>query len=264
MGNPFNSQWMRLVNQMSGSVMPHFLSQLGPDASSVESGFGDFIGKYLSGAIAPLSMSGAAGAIGSLGDRMSSAQSKLAPFGEQFDLNTPEGRAQAMAMAQQKGNVSPLEASLMGAYSEPEEQMKLFLGAYMPSLGPTLTAGLGKAYGPMSQAWEDGLGAIAGGPGGSYTTLLNMLTGRPGSPMPEAGSMRTGPSFSGQTFNPPRSADIPTSQSTVGMPPQQTPPADIIAQALQGQMPPQMMQQGPMSQWEQLWKILTPFGDVRR
>ena len=186
MGNIFNPAFQRWQQKMMAQILPAFLmNSMGymGDIKDVGMSFKDFMGKYVGGEIPRMSMMGAQQGLGSISDLINKVGSAVStsPLGEGMDLNDPAARNQIAAQMMARGQMNPLEAGLAGLSGDPQMQMKMMLGAYLPSMGTGLTEGMGKVYGPMSSLYEEYFNPLEGGPtptDPTFTTLLDFLAGR--------------------------------------------------------------------------------------
>ena len=181
-GNPFNQSWQRSINQFAGGLLPQFASFAlggGTDQNrTMEEEFSNFIGSRMSGQRGGMSMPEAGQELGKLEELIRGISQAVGGV-QGADLSTPEGRAAAIAQLQGQGTYNPMQLGIAGQFLTPESQAALYLGSYLPSLGPALTSSLGKTIAPMRQAWDDYGEQTAGGTQGSqFMSLLSRLLGR--------------------------------------------------------------------------------------
>lgn len=197
--NPFNPSGERMKDRLAAGLPAQYLTGL---LGGQEQSFSDFINSFLSGETQPWSMGQATTGLQSLDDVMHRVTQQMSGLG---DLSSPEGRQQALGRflkgtnAAGEPTVAPsmIESAVAGyAGGDPQNLQRMMLGAFMPSLGPSLTTGLGRVWGPQTELWENVLGPIAGVEGGEqygFMNLLSYLLGyRPnsmGTPVSQAGQL---------------------------------------------------------------------------
>ena len=200
LGSPFSPANQRWQQRLISSVLPSFLMQaqgMG-DVKDIGTTFSDFIQSFVQGGNR-LSMSGATQGLGSIRDLLSQTSRAISesPLSKGLDLSDPEVRkmvaAQMLGKDGQVGQLSPLQYGIAGMTADPEAQMKMMLGAYLPSMGGALTQGLGKSMAPLQQGYEDYLDTISNVGTGDFVSLLDMILGKTssgggmGSPTPSGG-----------------------------------------------------------------------------
>lgn len=180
--NPFNQSMTRAVNQFAGGLLPHFAAYSlggGTDQNRTqEEEFSRFIGERLGGQRGPMSMGQATSELGGLHDLIQGVSRQAAGV-QGADMSTPEGRAAALAQLQGQGTYSPMQLGWAGQFLTPDSQAALYLGSYLPMLGPALASSLSRAIAPQREAWSDYQEQLAGGTQGStFMNLLSRLLGR--------------------------------------------------------------------------------------
>lgn len=180
-GNMFNPAYDERVNELALSAPAQFyLQMLGqPGVSNMDESFGEFLSGLLSGAIAPLSVGGAQQGLQGLQRAMQRTnQMAMGAAQPNEDVTDPSVFASVLERLMLQGALSPIEAAIAGRHRDPKAQMSTALGAFLPSLGPALTGGLGNVYSRQADLFSGFLGPQAAmSPNWQMLSLLDLLLG---------------------------------------------------------------------------------------
>lgn len=187
LGSPFSPANRKWQQRLIASVLPAFLMKaqggLGGDVKDLGMNFAEFIGNFLNPANRP-SMNEAMSGMGQLQGLLSSTNQMLqdSPLSQGQDLSDPNVRQAvgAKMMERPPEGFNALNYGISGMLSEPDAQLKMLLGAFMPSMGSAMTGGMGKVLGPMAEAYEDYGDAVSNVGTGNFMSLLDMLLGKGG------------------------------------------------------------------------------------
>ena len=185
--NPFNQSWQNLITNLTAGILPQFFTktlqegQGGGDLGYLEKNFGDFINARLSGNYAAPTMGQSQQNLGSLNSTLRAVTDAVMGMDGKYDMSTPKGRALALSALQSRGGsggVNPLQMAIASQMLSPDDQAAMFLGSYLPGIGPGLTRGLAKVIAPQQQVWEDYQAALSGQTNKSFLDMLIGSFGR--------------------------------------------------------------------------------------
>ena len=203
MGNPYSQAFNRATKTVASGMLPQFVFNAMGGGYGGDANMEDEFRKFVSGQITNPSQQSYGNIAGSLGDfnallrqvaQVAAGMPDIDPNMEgtqRPDMSTPEGVAAMNAYLQSQsgqgggatGGLSPLQMALAGMFLDPASQQNLFLGAYMPFLGPTMTAGLGRAIQPLADQWDSYYDPLLqSDPRTSMMSFLDILTGSTGIP----------------------------------------------------------------------------------
>ena len=189
--NPYNPFWQRGLQSYSAGMLPQFMANVlrgGADNSvgsggegALEAAFGDFIKSNAQGGYQQPTAGQTATNLGEI----NAGLRKWTDFATQggYDISTPEGMARATQDAGGGGTLGGFNINQLGVLSQllnPQAQQDLFMGSYLPVLGPQWGAGVQRALQPIMDNYEYGIAPTFGS--GDPFSFLDVLLGSLGIP----------------------------------------------------------------------------------
>lgn len=190
-GNFFNEAWQGAIDDFSSGLLPQFFSQMiesGANDQTMQSRFGDFIGGRATGSIAAPTMAQSGQHLGNINALLQQVnaimQGPLAKVNAErmarglpaYNMSVPADRQAFMAEVGGMGGmgIDPMRASIAGMMPTSQDQAAMYLSAYLPSLGPALSSGLGRIVQGQQRNFGDSLGRLLGSQNKSF---MDYLTG---------------------------------------------------------------------------------------